>query len=94
MDEKRLDRIEHKVDRLDEINSHQNVTLAQMAEILKVNTESLKEHMKRTELNETRIMFVEQQSLKNQAFLKGSIWAITGIWGITLALFGIYSYFI
>jgi hypothetical protein len=90
MDDRRLDRIETKVDRLEEINSSQNVTLAKMEEILTVNTESLKEHMKRTQFNEDRILIVEQQNLKNQSFLKGSIWAITAIWGLTLAVIGLY----
>lgn len=90
MDDKRLDRIESKVDRLEEINSNQNVTLAKMEEILSVNTESLREHMKRTQLNEQRIMIVEQQNLKNQSFLKGSIWVITAFWAITITLLGIY----
>ena len=90
MDDRRLDRIESKVDKLEEINAAQNVTLAKMEEILTVNTESLKEHMKRTQLNEDRIMLVEQQNLKNQSFLKGSIWAITAIWGLTLAIIGLY----
>lgn len=90
MEDRRLDRIETKVDRLEEINSAQNVTLAKMEEILTVNTESLKEHMKRTQFNEDRILIVEQQNLKNQSFLKGSIWAITAIWGLTFAVIGIY----
>lgn len=86
MDNERLDKIETKIDRLEHINGEQNVTLGKMEEILRINTESLKEHMKRTQLNETRIMTVENLNLKNQSFIKGSIWAITIFWTIGLAV--------
>ena len=86
MDNNRLDKIEVKIDRLESINGEQNVTLGKMEEILRVNTESLKEHMKRTQMNETRILTVENLNLKNQAFIKGSIWAITVFWTVSLVI--------
>ena len=86
MDNNRLDKIEVKIDRLESINGEQNVTLGKMEEILRVNTESLKEHMKRTQMNETRILTVENLNLKNQSFIKGSIWAITVFWTVSLAI--------
>jgi hypothetical protein len=61
-----------------------------MAEILKVNTDSLQTHMKRTELNESRIYMVEEQNLKNQSFIKGSIWTISIMWAVILAGLAIY----
>jgi hypothetical protein len=90
MNDKRLDTIENKIDRLDEINGEQNVTLGKMEEILRVNTESLQTHMKRTEYNEHRILKVEQELLTSHSFIKGSIWAISIFWAIIVLTIGIY----
>ena len=62
-------RIDDKIDQLKETNGKQDVILARLELILERNTDSLEQHMKRTEKNEERIELIENKLLKQAGVL-------------------------
>jgi hypothetical protein len=88
--EYRLQRIEDKLDRVDQVNADQNEVLVKIEEVLKVNTQSLSEHMRRTELNEDRIRNLEDKELRDRSFIKGSMWAIGILWIVMTFAIGMW----
>lgn len=66
MDDKRIDRLENKLDALFELNVKQSGILERHSVLHEKNTEDLATHIKRTDLIEARI---EQQDKANSAKL-------------------------
>lgn len=79
----KLGRLEAKVDKLNEVNSEQNLTLAKMAVLFENQQEILKEHMRRSESNEKHIHVVEKTLEKHLHFIRGIIW-IAGVFCTSL----------
>jgi len=96
----RINRLESKVDRIEDINQEQNDCLSRIETNQKIrnviqeqNLESLKEHISGSQSNSARLQHVEEQAIKDRSFIKGSIWAITVGWGLLMVLVGIYAKF-
>ena len=96
----RMTRLEIKVDKIEEVNQSQNDCLTRIESnqgISKViqenNLESLKEHIKGSQANSSRLRIMEDKSIKNAAFIKGSIWVISVSWGLLLVCVGLYFKF-
>lgn len=79
----RLERLETKVDKLNEVNNEQNLTLTKMAVLFDQQQEILKEHVKRSKLNEQHILVVEKTLEKHLQFIRGVIW-LAGFLSATL----------
>jgi len=88
--EYRLQRIEDKLDKVEVVNAEQNEVLVKIEEVLKVNTQNLSEHMRRTELNEERIRSLEDKELRDRSFIKGSMWAIGILWIVITFSIGVW----
>lgn len=73
--------LEEKIDKLSETNSRQDVHLERLTNISESNTHILREHMRRTEANETRIIQVETALVKHLSFIKGAVWVVGCIIG-------------
>lgn len=94
MSEEHIKRLEAKLDDVIKTNNNQDIILTKLELILERNTDSLEEHMKRTEKNEERIELIENR-LMRQASIGTFLWktlivisTITGIAaGISRAFF-------
>lgn len=73
---------ENKLDKIQEDVTEIKVSLAETNIILKMNTESLVEHVKRTTLNEERISVLEDRDSQ----YRGAWLALVAIAGIILGL--------
>lgn len=90
MDEKRFTRLDDKIDKLDEKVDQVNLTLAKIEITLGVNTQSLVEHIKRTNLLEEKLEPVEKHVTNVNVigkFLMGALGVIATIAGIYAVFF-------
>lgn len=85
--DKRLERLEEKVDKLTEYYHNQNTTLERLTVVLEKNTDSLITHEKRTTLAEDKLDKFEMKFEKHLSFLQGTIWVIGGIGGLLAIAF-------
>lgn len=82
----KLSKVEDKQDKLLEVVADQNTILAEMQIIQKQHHDSLEEHHRRTTLNEERLILLERLSHQFQAFIKGAVWVLGGLFSLaTLA---------
>jgi len=89
----RLERLESKVDKLNEVNNEQNMTLTKMAVLFENQQSILNEHIRRSISNEQHIHIVEKTLEKHLHFIRGVIWvagvfcaSLIGILGIIIKL--------
>lgn len=93
MDEKRIERIEKKVDSIDEKQGTTNEELARINVTLQHNNENWLQHMARTAANEEAVE-IQRQSLeemkntftKHLGFVKGATWVAGTMWVVSIAL--------
>lgn len=89
MSEEKFKRLEDKIDNVITVNSKQDIILTKLELILERNTDSLEEHMKRTEKNEQRIELIENKLLTQAgvwSFLWKSLIIISTLTGIAAAI--------
>lgn len=82
-------RIDEKIDQIKDTNNKQDIILARLELILERNTDSLEEHMKRTEKNEERIELIENRLLKQASvvsFLWKSLTTISIVVGVAVGI--------
>ena len=85
VDEK-LTRVYDKLDIIVEHNSKQDIGMAKITEILDINTQSLKEHMKRSDTLEKHVSLLEKSLIKHLSFVRGACWVMAGIITVATAL--------
>lgn len=83
-----LDRLEAKVDKTIEAVVDISLNVAKMEVHLERNTDSLSEHMRRTDASELRIERLE----KIEHWMRGAVWIILGIGSISLAILKLRIY--
>ena len=79
----RLDKIESKVDKIDERLDHIAIILERQVMVSVQNTDSLKEHMRRTDLLEKKLEPVENHVSHITSAIKGILWFV-GVMGSIL----------
>ena len=79
----RLEKIETKVDKIDERLDHIALILERQVLVSAQNTDSLKEHMRRTDLLEKKLEPVEEHVTHITSAIKGIFWFI-GVVGTVL----------
>jgi len=65
-------KLDEKVDKLKDVQYKQSNTLSSIEVIMKRNTDSLVEHMRRTKASESRLEHIEDKELKYRSFIKGT----------------------
>lgn len=89
MDNKKLDKIEEKVEEVREQQYEIKSTLVQMDTTLKHNHLNWLEHMARTDANERMIEELKESFIRHLSFVKGASWVIGTLWMVSLAIAGI-----
>lgn len=69
--QKQLDRVEEKVDKVDEKLTSLIATTAVQQSLIERNTQDLEDHMARTEANEEQIEIVRDEQREFRAYIKG-----------------------
>lgn len=77
-----LERVEKKVDKLDDKMDRLDSKVTKLDIYVEKNTEDLEHHIRRTDLNEDRILRIE----KIEQFIRGAIWITLGIASVLVAV--------
>ena len=85
----KFDQLDQKLDQVIDVNNQQNIHLEKLSGIAEQNRVVLDSHMKRTEINEARIILVENSLTTHLGFIKGAVWILGSIGtliGLTIAV--------
>lgn len=95
----RFDKLDMQIEMLDKRIDSIDITLAVQSELLRTQSESLIEHMKRTEASEQRLAHLELSWERHLAYVEGSLkvlkslgWSIGIFWTLAQISVLIFTY--
>ena len=89
MDEKRLEKIQVKIDEVHQVQYEIKESLVRIDTTLEHNHQNWVQHMARTEANERIIDELKDTFTKHLGFVKGATWVIGTLWLCSIAVAGL-----
>ena len=91
MDQDWKNNVDTKLDKIVELNSNQDISLAKLTSIAATNSKILEEHQKVSSGNSTRLKYLEDENIKYRNYIKGCINGIKWIVRIVIGAVGFIS---